>query len=58
MRPDATSSRTEALQNSLGNVVFSRFSAGLLGKGPAVLGLRDTCLRKWYRQSSRGWDLV
>lgn len=49
MRPAvATTIRTETLQKTLWSVDVVRVgvSAGGLGKGPAALGLRHTCLRK------------
>ena len=64
----ATSTRTEALQNSVVSIHgVCRSFAGLLGKGPAVLVLRHTCLRKTVpgeckevgldvsRSGSQGW---
>ena len=43
---------TEALQKLLsGDTVCVEVCAGLLGKGPTVLVLRHTCLRKAVLQS-------
>ena len=46
MRPVTTSTRTEALKDSLFRaVVWVGVCAGLLGEGPSMLRLRQACLR-------------
>lgn len=43
MKPDTTSTRTEALQSFPEDKVWAGICAGLLGKGPTALGLRQAC---------------
>ena len=59
MKPDTTSTRTEALKRTLwlGDVVWAGVCAGLLGERPTILGLRQACQRRALLPEHREWGL-